>query len=70
MTAWDFFYIIGSGVAFLMTFFILADLDRKLPEDKRYLGGVIICAVISAALSWAVPIWWIGLKIYQKYKEE
>ena len=66
MTVWDFIYYIGSGVAFIMGTIGLYDANNKLPKEEQCIAGVICGALISAILSWAVPIWWLGFEIYKR----
>lgn len=66
MTLFDFIYGIGSGVAFIMGIIGLTIENNQLPTEERCFGGVAFGAFICAALSWAVPIWWIGFEVYKR----
>lgn len=70
MTAFDFIYYIGSGVAFIMGVIGLYDANNKLPKEKQCFGGVVCGSLFCAALSWAIPIWWIGFEIYKRLGEK
>ncbi len=70
MTAFDFIYYIGSGVAFTMGTIGLYDANNKLPKEKQCIGGVFCGSILCAFLSWAVPIWWIGYEIYKRLGEK
>ncbi len=65
MTAVDFIYCIGSGVAFIMGVIGLAEENNRLPKEQQCYGGVIFGSLLCAILSWAVPIWWIGFEFYK-----
>ena len=67
MTVFDFIYIIGFGVAFLMSLIAFYSIDL---EDKECFICKIVCAVLVGLLSWAVPIWWIGFEIYKRLGEK
>lgn len=70
MTAFDIIYIIGAGVAFIMSFLYLVSINKNLPKGQQSLIGVIIISCILAYFSWAVPIWWLGNTIYnRKFKK-
>lgn len=70
MTTWDFIYYIGSGVAFIMGAIGLYNTNKNLPEEKQYFGGVVCGSFLCAALSWAIPIWWIGFEVYKRLGEK
>ena len=64
MTVCELIYIIGCGVAFLMC----------MVGISKYANGVIdscecvILSLLGACLSWAVPIWYIGLVYFENKK--
>lgn len=70
MTAFDFIYFIGSGVAFIMAFIGTYDANKNLPKEEQCLGGVFFASFFCAFLSWAVPIWWLGFEIYKRLGEK
>jgi hypothetical protein len=70
MTIYDFIYYIGCGVSFLMGAIGLYNANRNLPKEKQSFGGVVTGAFICCALSWAVPIWWLGYEIYKRLGEK
>lgn len=60
MTLYDFIYIIGCGVAFIMTTFGLlnsAQVKEEIGDNKIV---IFASSFIVSLLSWAVPIWWLG----------
>jgi hypothetical protein len=70
VSAFDFIYLIGSGVAFLMALVGLTAEYKMLPEKERCYLSVPFCSVLCAVLSWALPIWWIGFEIYKRLGEK
>ena len=48
----------------------LYDANNKLPKEKQCFGGVVFGSFICAALSWAIPIWWIGFEVYKRLGEK
>ena len=49
MTIYDFIYRIGYGVALIILFFIFADTNEKLPQEKRQ-SVLLILAVLHCSL--------------------
>jgi amino acid permease len=70
MTIWTFLYVIGCGVALIMSCFGLSKVHRELPEEQKSIGGLVCSCIISSLLSWAVPIWWIGNEVYNKLRRK
>ena len=70
MTAFDFIYYIGSGVAFIMGIIGLTAENNSLPKEHQCYAGVIFGASLCAIVSWAVPIWWLGYEIYKRLGEK
>ena len=70
MTAFDYIYYIGSGVAFLMGTIGLYNANKYLPEEEQCFGAVVLGVFIFAILSWAVPICWFGYEIYKRLGEK
>lgn len=70
MNGWEFLYLIGYGIAFIMTFYAASEENREMPEEEQCFGGVISVSLICAVFSWAIPIWWIGFKIYKRSGEK
>lgn len=70
MTIWTFLYVIGCGVALIMSFFGLSAVHRELPEEQKCIGGLVCSCIICSLLSWAVPIWWLGYEIYKRLGEK
>ena len=66
MTIYDMIWCTGCGVAFLMGVIGLSNENNKLPKEEQCFGCVVAVAFICCALSWAVPIWWIGYEIYKR----
>ena len=66
MTTPELIYIIGAGVAFIMGIIGLTAENNSLPKAEQCYAGVIFGALLCAIVSWAVPIWWIGMKIYTR----
>lgn len=62
MTIWDFLYIIGCGVSLIMTYYGLSDSETETEQD--YVNLIFSC-FFCALLSWSLPIWWLGYKIYE-----
>ncbi len=70
MTIYDIIWYTGCGVAFLMSAIGLSNENSKLPKKEQCAGGVMLGALMCCALSWAVPIWWIGYEIYKRLGEK
>lgn len=70
MTTPDLIYIIGAGVAFIMGIIGLTAENNSLLKEHQCYGGVIFGALLCAIVSWAVPIWWIGMKIYERVEHK
>lgn len=70
MTIYDIIWYTGCGVAFLIGGIGLSNVNSKLPKEEQCSGGVIMGAFLCLALSWAVPIWWLGYEIYKKTKRK
>jgi hypothetical protein len=63
MTLYDFIYLIGYGVALLMS--IVGFFSQEVIKGRKPNFFIILLdSVIVAFLSWALPIWWIGYKLY------
>lgn len=70
MNGWDFVYLIGCGVAFIMGIIGLTAENNRLPKESQCYGGVIFGALLCSIVSWALPIWWIGFEFYKKLGEK
>ena len=71
MTAFDFIYIIGQGVAAIMCFYGLTETNKKLEKEKQAnVGAIFFGSALFSFLSWAIPIWWIGFKVYKRLGEK
>lgn len=68
MTIWTFLYVIGYGVALIMSCLGLSEVHRKLPEEQKCFWGLAFSCIICSLLSWAVPIWWVGFEFYKRFK--
>ena len=66
MNGWQFLYLIGCGVSFIMTFYAASEENKEMPEEEQCLYGVILTAITVAIFSWAVPICWLGYEIYKR----
>lgn len=71
MTAFDFIYIIGQGVAAIMCFYGLIETNKKLEEEKQAnVCTIFFGSALLSFLSWAVPIWWLGFEVYKRLGEK
>ena len=70
MNGWEFLYLIGCGVSFVMTFSIASEENREMPEEEQCFYGVILTGLTFAVFSWAVPICWLGYEIYKRLGEK
>lgn len=59
MTITSLIYIIGCGVAFIMSFIGFLN-TRKFKENETSL--LFLSAFCACVLSWAIPIWYLGFK--------
>lgn len=67
MTLYDLIYIIGCGVAYLMTVIGLISQEQiKGVEPKVF--SICLISLIPALLSWGLPIWWLGYHFFCKRK--
>lgn len=74
MNGWEFFYLIGCGVSFVMTSSIAAEENGEMPEEEQCFYGVMLTGLTFAVFSWAVPIFLLAYEIYKRgmydvYKE-
>lgn len=67
MTLYDFIYLIGCGVALLMSIAGLYS-QEIIKRRKPNFGIILLDSVIVAFLSWALPIWWLGFHYLIKKK--
>ena len=70
MNCWEFVYLIGCGVSFVMTFSIASEENREMPEEEQCFYGVILTGLTFAVFSWAVPICWVGYEVYKRLGEK
>lgn len=59
MTLYDFIYLVGCGVAYLMSVIGLIATEQ-IKGVKPQVFSLCIISFIPALLSWALPIWWLG----------
>lgn len=64
MTLWDFIYLIGYSIAFLMSGVGLTMINKEKIDDNFLL--IILGAFMGGFFSWGLPIWWIGYKVYTR----
>lgn len=69
MTLYDLIYIIGCGVAFIMTIFGFSSSAQVKKEigDKPLV--IFASSLLVSLLSWGVPIWWLGFYYLIEKKE-
>lgn len=70
MNGWEFLYLIGCGVSFIMTFSIVSEENKEMPEEEQCFGGVMLTAITVAIFSWAVPVCWLAYEIYKRLGEK
>lgn len=65
MTIYEFIYMTGCGVAFLVAFYGFAS-DNKTADDPAPVEAIFFCSLLCTILSWSLPIFLIGKEIYER----
>lgn len=59
MTLYDFIYLVGCGVAYLMSVIGLI-MQEQIKGVEPKVFSICLISLIPALLSWGLPIWWLG----------
>lgn len=65
MTLFDFIYMVGFSVSFIMGLSAIISLDKEQKEEVPF-PAILFCALFCGVLSWGLPIYWIGREIYER----
>lgn len=65
MTLYDFLYIVGCGVAYLMTVTGLI-MQEQIKGVEPKVFSICLISLAPALLSWGLPIWWLGYHFFVK----
>lgn len=64
MTAFEFIYLIGFNVSFLMALCVFINDDELKKENDNHVFVSIVCALIIGILSWGLIIYYMMKKHY------